>query len=545
MVAVAVSSPATLYAQRVTDGEIVAGPWVRKACQRHLDDLERGDDFPYEFREDAEAYALDAAAMLYLDESVPFVAADFQQFIIGALFGWVHRDTGWRRFRTAYVEIGKGNGKSPMAAIIGLIALAFEGEVQAEIYCAAVTRDQAGIMLTDALNIAKSSPVLESRVEVLAHQVVKGSSYLRAVSAEGRSLDGKRPYVALIDEIHEHPSDVVVAKMRAGMKRRMQPLIFEITNSGFDRESVCFRHHQHSIAVVEGTVEDETWFAYVAALDEGDEFLDDPSVWIKANPGLGTILPELYLAEQVKEAKNIPSSANLIARLNFCVWTQSSTKWLDLVTWRENEVDDDFDFDALARARAFGGLDLSTTTDLTAFALYWPSLDFVRCWFWLPEEASHKRYERAGVPYPLWADNGWINLTPGNVVDYDVIEAAILDLADRYDIAEIGYDRWNSSAIVTRLVDDGAEMVPVGQGYASMSPAAKELEALVMGGKLKHDGNEVLAWNVGNAVLAEDPAGNIKPDRSKSSEKIDGLVAVTMAVGRAALDEGDAGWWVA
>lgn len=551
VVAAPPTSPATTYAQSVADGEIVAGPWVRLAAARHLRDLERvGDpDFPYRFDTEAEEMALGYAALMNLDAGVPFVAEDFQQFILGMIFGWLNL-AGWRRFRTAYIEIGKGNGKSPLAAIIGIIGLCFDGETQAEILCAAVTREQAHIMLTDAVNIALHSESVAKRCDITKHNIAHGTSFCKAVSAEGRSLDGKRPHMALLDEIHEHRTDVVVQKMRAGVKRREQPLIFEITNSGYDRESICWRHHQHSIAVLEQRIDDETWLAYVCALDEGDHWLDDESCWPKANPGLGTILPYTYLREQVKEARNIPTALNLIARLNFCVWTQSVTKWLDVDQWRALELPTDrrrkayYDLADLEGERAFGGLDLASTTDLSAFSLWFPEHEIALWWFWAPEVAGAKRAERDAVPYPLWAEQGWLTLTEGNITDYDAIEETIVELAERYDIVEIGYDRWNATSLVTHLVEDGAAMVPFGQGYASLSEPSKQLEGRVVGAKLRHNGNPVVAWMVGNVVVRQDSAGNIKPDREQSAEKIDGIVALLMALGRATLDEGAPDWWV-
>lgn len=519
---------------------------MRLACQRHLDDLERQNahGFPYYFDEDAEQDALDFASMLRLDEDLPFIAQPFQQFIIGVLFGWMNGE-GYRRYRTAYVEMGKGNGKSPLAVVIGLIGLILDSEVQPEILCAAVTREQAGIMLTDAINIANASPIVLDQCDVSKHNIANGTGFLRSVSAEGRSLDGKRPHMALIDEIHEHRTDTVVQKMRAGVKRRTQPLIFEITNAGFDRESICWRHHQHSLAVLQGTIQDETWFAYVCALDEGDVWSEDESCWPKANPGIGTILPYEYLREQVKEAHNIPTSHNLIARLNFCVWTNAVTKWIDLDQWADCKLPDHFDPAELEGERCFGGLDLASTTDLSAFALWFPRQQIALAWFWAPEETGAKRWERDRVPYLMWAEQGWIELTEGNITDYDRIHDVIMELADSYDIREIGYDRWNATGLVTQLVEDGANMVPVGQGYASLSAPSKELEGRVVGGKIQHNGNPVLTWMIGNAVVQQDPAGNIKPNRKESAEKIDGVIAVVEALGQGALDEGEPDWWVA
>lgn len=530
-------SPATDYARRVRAGDIVAGPLVRLACERHLRDLEREGEpgFPYRFDAAREAKFLLFAQHMNLSEGVPFVLEPFQQFIVGALFGWVD-EHGFRRFRTGYIEMGKGNGKTPLAALVGLYMLRGDGEWQAEVYTAAVTRDQANIMFTDAKNIAKATPALSRSLEVLGHNIAYGDSFFRTVSAEARSLDGKRPHASLIDEIHEHPTPIVVQKQRAGMKRRMQPLVFEITNSGYDRNSICWEHHEHSRQVLEGTLVDETWFAYVCGLDEGDDWHDE-AVWPKANPGLGSILPVTYIREQVKEADAMPSSQNLILRLNFCVWTQQSTKWIDLSDW--DACEDEVDLEALRGERCFAGLDLASTTDLAAFVLWFPDHDTVLPFFFAPEEASSRRWERDRVPYPEWMRDGFIEQTEGNITDYDYIRERIRELAGIYDIAEIGYDRWNATQLVTQLVEDGAQMVPVGQGFASMSAPAKAMEALIIGRRLRHDGNPVLRWMAGNVSARQDPAGNIKPDREKSADKIDGIVALVMALSRAVVDQGE------
>ena len=344
-------------------------------------------------------------------------------------------------------------------------------------------------------------PELPRRLEGLEHNLGFRDSFFRSVSAEARSLDGKRPHVSLIDEIHEHPDGQVVQKMRAGMKRRLQPLVFEITNAGYDRTSICWEHHEHSRQVLEGALADDTWFAYVCALDAGDDWHDE-AVWPKANPGLDTILPRTYLREQVKEADAIASSQSLILRLNFCTWTQQSTKWLDLADW--DACASAIDPSELEGEACFAGLDLASTTDLAALVLWFPAQRVVLPFFWLPEQASARRWERNRVPYPAWARDGRLTLTDGNITDYDRIREDIRALAARFRIAEIGYDRWNASQLVTQLVEDGAQMVPLGQGFASLNAPARELEKLVAGRELRHDIPDIRAlWEGDLRVLRQ------------------------------------------
>jgi len=368
-VAVKVASPTTAYAQAVVAGEIVAGKPVRLACQRHLRDLETGHERGLTFDEKAESRALEYFGMLCLSEGEfagkPFTLQPFQKFIVGSLFGW-KGDDGYRRFRKAYIEIAKGNGKSPLAAAVGLYALVADGEEGAEIYSAAVTREQAGILWSDAKHMVEASPALSRRVSVNVRNlaVLSTNSYFRPVSSEARSLDGKRVHFALIDELHEHPSAMVVDKMQAGTKGRRQPLIFEITNSGYDRHSVCYQHHDYSIRILEGILDDDGWFAFVCALDEGDDWQDE-AVWPKANPNIDVSVTLKYLREQVREAVGMPAKQNIVKRLNFCIWTEQSTRWIDIALW--DACRQPIDRESLIGRVCFGGLDLSSTTDISAF----------------------------------------------------------------------------------------------------------------------------------------------------------------------------------
>lgn len=518
----------TAYARLVTSGKEIAGPWVRLACERHLRDLKRKDlTWDVEKAERAIQFFSDC---LTLEGGVPFDLQPFQAFIVGSCFGWYLK--GWRRFRTAYVETGKGSGKTPLAAGIGLLGLVADGEPNAEIYSAASTQDQASISFRDAKRMVEDSEELRDRVDVQVGNLTCGGSVFRPVSAEHRGLDGKRVHIGLLDELHEHPSPLVVDKIRAGTKTRKNALIFEITNSGHDRTSVCYAHHEMSLKVLQGVVKNDAWFAYVAALDEGDDWRD-PKVWKKANPGIGVILPERYLREQVEEAQGMPSKENIVKRLNFCIWTEQSTRWLPMDQWDRGakpvQVRDG--------ATCVGGLDLASVSDFAAICLDFPPEDAdgvhdVIWRFWVPEEKANERI-RKGFPLDVWERNGSLKFTPGNVTDYSFIEAEILKLAEKYRIKAIAFDRWNASDIVTRLKDRLGEdrLIDYGQGYASMSAPSKELERLVKDSRLRHGGDPVARWMASNVCTEEDAAGNIKPSKGKSGEKIDGIVALVMALG--------------
>lgn len=528
------ADPATAYARAVKAGRILAGKPVRLACERHLSDLKRKD---LDWRPARGLLAIDFfREMLTLEDGAPFVLLPFEAFIVGSVFGWYARD-GSRRFRTAYVEIGKGNGKTPMAAGIGLYGLLADGESAPEVYAAATTREQARITFKDAERMVEASPELKDAIhtQVGSLSVPARHGVFRSVSSEHRALDGLRVHIGLVDELHEHPSAIVVDKIRAGTKSRKNALIFEITNSGYDRNSVCWQHHEHSLRVLEGVIENDAWFAYVCSLDEGDDWTDE-KVWLKVNPGLGKVLPLKYLREQVEEAQGMPTKENIVRRLNFCEWTEQADRAIPLEWWDRGA--EPIDADSLKGRPCFGGLDLARVNDLSAFVLLFPPVEpgekwKTLCWFWVPEDDIRDRAHRDRVPYDVWERQGLLNATPGNCTDFKFISAKILELAGAYDIKEVAFDRTFAGEIVQELQAEGLVMVQFGQGFMSMAAPTAELLRLVKGGELQHGGHPVLRWNASNFCVASDPAGNMKPDKERSAEKIDGLVALCDALGRA------------
>lgn len=544
------------YARAVIDGRIVANRHVRLAAERQLSDVETAAERGLRFDERRAGRAIRFFGFLRLAEGAfegtPFTLQPWQAFIIGSLFGWYTQDAdgGWvRRFRNAYVETGKGSGKTPMAAGIALYGMVGDDEAAAEIYSAAAVRDQAAILWTDARRMVEQSPVLRRRIEVGAHALAMPSrnSSFRPVSSEAKNLHGKRVHIALIDEEHAHPSSEVIDAMRAGTKGRRDALILRITNAGFDRHSICWADHTYSVNVLEGILADDAWFAFVAGLDPcaehraGGAPVDecpacddwtDEATWPKANPNLGVSLPVRYLREMVTEARGKPSAASSTKRLCFCIWTAGSGKWLDAAAFAA--LADVAGPVSLAADRpAWGGLDLASTTDLTAFVLVAPRETCAveghagRCYdlratFWLPEANLAARVGRDHVPYDVWAAEGWITLTGGNRVDQERILAGIVG---QPNTRVVGIDRWNTAWLMPKLQAEDFDVVEVGQGFASLSAPAKRLEADIAAGFVHHDGNPVLRWMVANAVASEDAAGNIKPDRERSTEKIDGVAA--------------------
>ena len=548
------------YARDVLAGRIIANRYVRLACRRHLDDLEQGHLRGLSFDPVTAGRALAFFPLLRLAEgdimaeAKPFILLSWQTFVVGSLFGWMCRDeeTGEtiRRFRNGYVETGKGSGKTPVGAGIGLFGLAADTEAAPEIYSAAVTRDQSKIPWTDAKRMVEKSPGLSSRIDASAFALSapRRSGTFQYLSAEARNLHGKRPHIVLIEEEHAHPDSGVVDAMRLGTKGRRNALILRITNSGHDRHSICWQDHEYSIQILEGDLADDAWFAFVCGLDMCDDHRPagrpedgcpkcdqwtDEAVWPKANPSLGVTIPWRYLRETVTEAIGKPASQSIVKRLNFCIWTEGSGKWLDAAAFGECG-EGTRPRPLPAGVIGFGGLDLSSTTDISAFTVIAPRLSCPigghagRCYelrmlAWIPADNIAERIKRDRVPFDVWARDGWITLTPGNRVDQERILA---DLEPMGSIVKLlGIDRWNSAWLTPALQGAGFEVVEVGQGYASLSSPAKRLEADIAQRLVHHDGNPVLRWMVSNAIAAEDAAGNIKPDKANSTDRIDGVAA--------------------
>lgn len=564
----------TQYAIDVTAGKIVAGPYVRQACKRHIADLGHQKETGLEYREEIANRAVEFFAEVLTveqgEEVAPFLLEPFQRFIVGSLFGWYNAD-GTRRFKTAYIEIGKGNGKTPLAAGIGHYGLVADGCMSPEIYCAATMMDQAKIAWNDAKVMAQRSPALSDALEVGANAIryPENNGVFRAVSSEHKGLDGKRVHMALIDEVHEHPTPMVCDKMKKGTKKDLNALIVEITNSGYDLESVCYKHHEYSLGVLDGMIQDNAWFGYVCALDEKDDWMNDESCWIKTNPGLGTILPIQYLRKEVNEAKGMPSQRNIAARLNFCVWTQQHEIWIPIEKWEDN--DGRYTDDSLLGEPVWVGMDLSDKLDLSVVVGVFkrpiadksieikvgarenPSdlksaeieksinIDFaidIKALFFIPEETMYAREKEDRIPYSKWVEDGYVIATPGTVIDYDFIFQTICDWSRAYSIQQIGYDPRGATQLAVQLAKEGFEMVELTQGYNNMSEPSQIFEALIYANRVRHNGNPVLRWNVQNAAVKPSKDNRmIIPYKTHRTKRIDGVTGVVMALGRAMVSE--------
>jgi len=556
--------PVDNYVDKVKNNEIPTCKWVHLACMRHEKDVQkhgRKQSNGLWFSEKAAQDAINffPTFLLFYEgefDGKPFELQLWQKFIIGSLFGW--KRGNFRRFRTAYVEVGKGNGKSPMAAGIGLFGMLADKEAGAEIYAAATMREQAGILFRDAKAFVEGSPSLQRKLNVGVANIdyAEKHSFFRPVSSEHRGLDGKRPHIALIDELHEHPNDMVVNKMRAGTKGRRQALIFEITNAGHDRHSICFQHHEYTEKILEGTIENEAWFGYMTGLDVCEKCTSDgktipqdgcpdcdnwqdSKVWIKANPNLGVSIKEKYLKEQVDEAKEMPAKENIVKRLNFCIWTESITKWLPADSWFAC-ADKNLKIKDFQGLQCYAAFDLANKIDISALILAFPRGDEIIVFgkYYLPEETvKRSRIQQ----YGQWVREKRITQTPGAMTDYRYIEDDLKQIHKNHPILELAFDPHEATYLVNNVMAWLGEKncIEITQGPALISEPMKQLEGLVYSRKIHHNGDPVLSWMVSNVVKREGRnSGPVKyyyPTKTNEDNKIDGAVAMIMAIGRAML----------
>lgn len=541
--------PVTRYARSVVQGKTIAGPHVRDACRRHLADLEHGPARGLRFDRAAAVRAIGFFRdILRLNggqfEGQPFELLDWQQFIVGSLFGWMGID-GTRRFRVCYVETAKGSGKSPLAAGVGMYGLLADREPRAEIYAAATKRDQAMVLFRDAVAMWQQSPELHKRLVAsgrgekvwnLAH--LDRGSFFRTISADdGQS--GPRPHISLVDEVHEHRDNHVIEMLRAGTKSRRQALVFMITNSGANKHGPAWQYHDYAAKVCSGLLKDDSFFGYVCALDEGDDPFHDEKCWPKANPSLQrAALPGVkYLREQVTEARGMAGKEALVRRLNFCQWTDAANPWISADIWLGAQRE--YDWRSLRGRRAWAGLDLSSTTDLTGLVLYVEPAEEGEPWHlvpfaWLPEEDLSRKEDKDRVPYTAWRAAGYLETTPGRAISKLAVAKRLAELAGMFDIQCVGFDRWRIEDFKALAEDAQIElppMEPFGQGFRDMSPALEAFETALLNGQVVHPGSPVMTWCAANAVAVSDDAENRKLSKEKATGRIDLMVAAVMAVG--------------
>lgn len=482
----------------------------------------------------------------------PFDPEPWQTFCIASLFGWTDV-RGRRRFRRGYIEVPKKNGKSTLCAPIALYLLAGDGEEGAEVYAAATKRDQARIVWKTAQKMVEQSPDLRQEIlharatSTLAH--LKSASTFLPLGRDSEGFDGCNPHGAVIDELHLHPDDAVWETLTKSTIARRQPLVVAITTAGDDANGVCWDRHEHGVKVLEGSLEDDRFFAFIACADPEDPW-DDPAAWRKANPSLGTTFGEQDLRDEVAAARGSPSSLAWFRRFHLNLWGQGAEKFLPYERWAACAALGDARTmaEALRGRPCWGGVDLSETTDLTAFVLVFPPEDRdagvwrVLAWHWLPRERLYENSHRDNAPYAAWAEAGWLHATPGETVDRAFVRRAILEAHAAYDVREYGYDRWNMRETGGILEGAGLRMVEVIQGGRTLNEPMKFLLELVVSGRLAHGGNPLLSWEAGNLVARTDANRNLAPDKKASRRRIDGMSALLNALERALAVKPAADW---
>ncbi|MCD8097042.1 MAG: terminase large subunit, partial [Lachnospiraceae bacterium] len=468
-----------------------------------------------------------------------FELIDWQEQIIRDIFG-ILKPNGYRQFNTAYIEIPKKQGKSELAAAVALLLLCGDGEERAEVYGCAADRNQAKIVFDVAVDMVRFCPALSKRVKIrqstreLLYQPTQ-STY-KVLSADVANKHGFNTSGVIFDELHTQPNRKLYDVMTQGSgDARTQPLYFLITTAGNDTNSICYEIHQKARDIEAGRKIDHTFYSVIYGADK-DEDWTDPKIWKKANPSLDITVGIDKVKSACESAKQNPGEENAFRQLRLNQWVAQSVRWMPMEKW--NACAYPIDEDELEGRVCYGGLDLSQTTDITAFVLVFPPRDetekyIILPYFWLPEDNVTLRVNRDHVPYDVWERQGVLMTTEGNVVHYGYIEKFIERLGERFNIREIAFDRWGAVQMVQNLESMGFTVVPFGQGFKDMSPPTKELMKLVLEEKIAHGGHPVLRWNMDNVFVRTDPAGNIKMDKEKSTEKIDGAVATVMALDRA------------
>jgi len=540
------------YAEAVVGGDITACRWVRLACQRQLDDLARfkGKDSPYRFNPkltDKQGRSFQPADNLcaFVERlphvkgplaGQPILLEPWQVFILTTVFGWVKAD-GKRRFRRAYCEVCRGNAKSTLSSAVALYMLAADGEGGAEVYSLATTRDQARIVFGDAQTMARQSAGFRSRfgVGVGAHNihVLASGSKFEALSAEGSTLDGLNIHFGCIDELHAHKTRTVYDVVETGTGKRDNSLLWVITTAGSNRSGICYEIRTFVTRLLDRVLEDDSQFGVVYGLDDGDDWTLEESL-IKANPNWGiSVRPEVLLPLQAK-AMQMPSAVNNFKTKHLNEWVNADTAWMDMRAW-DRCADHTLDLDAYLGQPCWIGLDLASKTDIAALLLIFAHQEIDGAFavfgrYYLPEDTVQAT---GNSQYPGWMNSGRLTVTPGNVIDFGWIEADLLDFASRFALQAVAFDPFQATQLSTRMLAEGLPMIEVRPTVLNFSEPMKTLEALVLQERLIHDGDPVLGWMASNVVAHLDAKDNIYPRKERPENKIDGIVALIMALSRA------------
>jgi len=521
------------YVKAVQSSEWVAGKYQQLAVDRFVNDLKRTDlKFNIEEGERwCKFFSLLKHSKGKQHLNKPFILEGWQVFLIMNIYGWQKLD-GLRRFKNVYIEIARKNGKSTLVTGMGLGALLIDREATPEVYSAATKGDQARIVFEEAGRMVNKSELLSNKLTVMRDSIFCKSNFgvFKPLASDSKTLDGLNVHFAAIDEVHAHKSSEVIDLLDTATGAREQPLIVEITTSGSNKGSICYKHHEMTKKVLEGVIKNDAWFGVVYSIDEGDDWKDE-KVWIKANPNLAVSKRKEYMHEQYEKAIQMPSFLNTFLRLDLNVWTGSTTRWISDETWMG--CYEQFTEQDLLGMECIAGCDLASVGDTNAISLLFKTEDGYKVlnYFFVPAETKQKKYELDNINYPEWVRENDIIETTLPSRDDEAIVLKILEIKSKFKLKAIAFDRWQSEDIVHKLESVGVECVAFGQGYRSMSYPTKKLEEMVTNRQLKHNGNKAMRWMVSNIMIERDAADNIKINKAKSSEKVDGPVSLVMALG--------------
>ncbi|BDR82547.1 terminase large subunit [Clostridium tetani] len=537
----------TKYAKEVLAGNIITGELVKLACKRHMEDLKRSKtrNFNYKFDVELAEKHIDFFKLLQHSKGEkagqPIELELWQCFRIGSVFGWINKKTHLRRFFEAYNQVARKNGKSTEAAGIGIEMLTIDGEQGAEVYSAATKKEQARIIFEEAVRMVKASPYIKKHLDVykLNINMPITNSKFEPLSSDANSLDGLNIHCGLIDELHAHKTRDVYDVLVTATGARKQPLIWMVTTAGFNTNGICAEKYDYAVKVLNGSVLDDSFFAYIAQPDENDDPFDE-NTWYKANPNLGISVNIDDLRKKAKQAKEIPAALTNFMVKHLNLWVTAETAWMNMIKYKEcEEANEEYDIKELEGRSCYCGIDLSATTDITAVTLEFPLDNGYFAWLthcFIPEENIVEKERKDKVPYLAWEREGYLTLTPGSVIDYNWILSYVMEKAKNYNILELDYDPWNATQFANNAMNEGFECVEIRQGYRTLSEPTKDVEKLVLQKKLITFNNPILRWAFSNAVAKPDPAGNIKLDKSKATQRIDPVISGITAHVRGMLD---------
>lgn len=536
------------YAMEVLVGAIPACSYVKLACQRFINDLER-EDIWYDINAAERFYKFCRQLKHYKgpDRGKPIELDPWEKFVFGNIYGWKRVDPDlpkerwiWR-FKFNYIEVPRKNGKTTISAAAAAYDTAFVEDTGAEVYCLATKEEQAKILWNDIRAFIKMSEDLGEVFEMLEGQNTiysrdsERTSFVKPLGSNSKKQDGLNPLSAICDELHEWPDRKLLDVIEDAFGARSQWHIIEITTAGYNKQGICFIERKHGIDILEGRIHNDDKFVIIYTIDPEDkDNWRDESVWFKANPSLGRGKQLAYMRSKAQKADEIASELNTFLNKQLDVWTDVLEAWLKWEVWRGCALT--YDRTKLAGKKCKVGIDLAKVSDISAVAYYFPTqkgLDkpHVLMKFYCPRDNVSVRVERDKLPYNVWVKEGWIVETPGNTTDFDFIEWDILVSSKQFQIEQIAVDRTFAGEIVNHLMAAGLEIIDFGQGFMSMGSPTAELERLLTAKEIYHNGNPVLDWMSSNVVIRKDPAGNMKPDKDNSPEKIDGIVALIMAIG--------------